>query len=82
MRQHVGQRAQATDAVFEKISTFEKGIDAYENRDWDGAQRSFERTLAIDPADGPAKTFVERTAQTRAAGVGPEWDGVYRLTTK
>ncbi|HET6450248.1 MAG TPA: adenylate/guanylate cyclase domain-containing protein, partial [Spirochaetia bacterium] len=78
----VCRSADATDAVREKISVFEKGIDAYEARDWDGAQRLFERVLAIDPADGPARTFVERTAQSRAAGFGPEWDGVYRLTTK
>jgi adenylate cyclase len=78
----VCSRAEATDAVLEKLSVFEKGIDSYETRDWDGAQRLFERALAIDPADGPAKTFVERTAQSRAAGFGPDWDGVYRLTTK
>jgi adenylate cyclase len=75
-------RAEATDAVLEKISVFEKGIDAYETRDWDGAQRLFERALAIDSVDGPAKTFVERTAQSRVAGFGADWDGVYRLTTK
>jgi adenylate cyclase len=75
-------RADATNAVQEKIPVFEKAIDCYETRDWDGAQRLFEQVLAIDPADGPAKTFIERTVQSRAAGFGPDWDGVYRLTTK
>jgi adenylate cyclase len=78
----VTRRSDATEAVLEKISVFEKGIDAYEVRDWDGAQRLFERALAIDPDDGPTKIFVERTTQSRAAGFGPDWDGVYRLTTK
>jgi len=75
-------RAEATDQLLEKIAVFEKGIDAYEGRDWEGAARLFERAQAIDPADGPAKTFLERAAQGRAAGYGPEWDGVFSLTSK
>jgi adenylate cyclase len=75
-------RADAEDRVLEKVALFESGIEAYESRDWDGATRTFERVLAIDPKDGPAATFLGRTAQSRAAGYGPDWDGVFSLTSK
>ena len=75
-------RIDAGDKTLEKIVLFEKGIDAYEVRDWEGARRLFEAVLALDPDDGPAQTFVARTAEARQAGYGPDWDGVFTLTTK
>jgi adenylate cyclase len=75
-------RADAGDKTLEKVALFERGIDAYEARDWDGARRLFEAVLALDPDDGPAQTFVARTAEARQAGYGPDWDGVFTLTSK
>ncbi len=75
-------RADIGERGLEKIALFEKGIDAYEGRDWEGAERLFNAVLALDGADGPASTFLERTAKSRAAGFGPDWDGVFSLTSK
>ncbi len=75
-------RDQAPGALFEKIGLFEEGIDAYEARDWDRATKRFQAVLAIDPNDGPSKTFLERTDWNQAAQLGPDWDGVFTLTSK
>ncbi|HET7839647.1 MAG TPA: adenylate/guanylate cyclase domain-containing protein, partial [Rectinemataceae bacterium] len=74
-------RSEIGDRGLEKIALFEQGIDAYEGRDWDAAAKRFEAVLALEPTDGPARTFLERTAKSRAAGYGPDWDGVFSLTS-
>jgi adenylate cyclase len=78
----VSFRDQTDGKRFEKIGLFEEGIDAYETRDWERAIARFRAVLAIDPDDGPAKTFLERTDWNQAADLGPDWDGVFTLTTK
>ena len=39
-------------------------------------------SLADDPADGPAKTFLARTRRLAADPPVADWDGVWRLTEK
>jgi len=75
-------RSTASGASLEKIALFEKAIDVYEQRDWEGARRLLEAVLKIDPTDGPARVFLDRTAKNREAGLDAKWDGVYNLTTK
>jgi adenylate cyclase len=75
-------RDQTDPKQLEKIVLFEQGIDAYEARDWERAIARFRDVLAIDPNDGPAKTFLERTDWNQAADLGDEWDGVFTLKTK
>jgi adenylate cyclase len=77
-----GFRAQTDGRQLEKIVLFEEGIDAYEARDWERAIARFRAVLAIDPNDGPAKTFLERTDWAQAANLGSDWDGVFTLTSK
>lgn len=61
---------------------FAAGLDAYRRQDWDRAAAHFDECLAIRSDDGPARTFLERTALLRASPPGVEWDGVWRLTAK
>jgi adenylate cyclase len=75
-------RDQTDGRELEKIALFEEGIDAYEIRDWKRAAECFRAVQAIDPNDGPAKTFLERTGSNQAANLGPDWDGVFTLTSK
>jgi len=75
-------RSEASDQTLEKVAKFEDGIDAFEAQDWARATGLFQAVLAIDPADGPAKTFLERTEAYKANPPPKDWDGVFRLTTK
>jgi adenylate cyclase len=62
--------------------SFERGLNTYRNRDWDRAQAYFAVCLAIDPADGPSKLFIERLRYLRDHPPGDCWDGVWSLTEK
>jgi len=62
--------------------SFEWGLKAYRNRDWDQAQASFAACLEIDPTDGPAKLFVARLQYLRDHPPADDWDGVWSLTEK
>jgi len=75
-------RADASDQTLEKIAQFEAGIDAFETQDWEKAKALFRAVLTLDPTDGPAKTFFERTEAYQANPPPKNWDGVFRLTTK
>lgn len=75
-------RSEASAKTLEKISLFEAGIDAYEAQNWDKARGLFHEVLALDPTDGPAKTFVERAEANKGQPPRPDWDGVFSLTSK
>ena len=75
-------RAGTSGMILDKITRFEKGIDAYENQDWEGARKAFESVLELDPADGPSLTFLKRTQANKASGMPGDWDGVFSLTSK
>jgi adenylate cyclase len=62
--------------------SFEGGLNAYRNRDWDRAQAYFAACLEIDPGDGPAKLFVARLQYLRDHPPAEGWDGVWSLTEK
>jgi len=38
--------------------------------------------LAVNPGDGPSKTFIQRCEAFMKDPPPAGWDGVYRLTTK
>lgn len=75
-------RADAGDKTLEKIAKFEAGIDAYEAQDWVRAKTLFHEVLALDPNDGPAKTFLDRTQLAQDNPPAKDWDGVFSLTSK
>jgi len=55
---------------------FAKGLDAYRNRDWDGAQTAFEQCLELAD-DQASRVFLERIVALRSDPPGPEWNGVW-----
>ena len=67
---------------FKVIELFLKGLELYRKRKWDDAIKYFEEALKIDPKDGPSKTFLERCKYYKENDPGPEWDGVFTMTTK
>ena len=66
----------------ETLAHYAKGLNAYRNRDWDGAIASFESALAITQDDGPSKTLQSRCQAYKVSPPGKDWDGSYTMETK
>jgi adenylate cyclase len=64
------------------IGLFEQALSKFESRLWDEADVAFRNVLAVDPEDGPSKTYLERIAKYKQTPPPDNWDGVFVLTTK
>ncbi len=62
----------------EKVAMFERGLKAYRERDWDGAEAAFRRL----PGDPPAGIYLARCAAFRGTPPADDWDGVFELKVK
>ena len=61
---------------------FAEGLVHYRQQEWPEAISCYQRIFALEPEDGPAKTFIQRCQGFRQTPPPAEWDGVYRLTSK
>ncbi len=61
---------------------FAQGLAAYRRQSWDEARAAFLACLAVDPADGPARTLLERIDRLAADQPGTDWDGSWILASK
>jgi adenylate cyclase len=75
-------RGSLPDQVAGLRDLYERGLAEYRAQRWDEAVATFERCLAIDPADGPARLFVQRIARLRDHPPATGWDGTLTLTEK
>ena len=74
----VGEREETASGEIEKTALFERGLEAYRNRDWDGAVETF-RKLGEDV---PAGIYVRRCMAFKQSPPPPDWDGVFELGEK
>ncbi len=63
-------------------SVFEDGLGAYRAAKWDLADRKFREGLALDPHDGPSRTFLDRVAVLQARPPAGDWNGIWTLDHK
>lgn len=61
---------------------FEQGLGSFRSRAFDDALEAFSRCLAIDPSDGPAAVFRERSARLRDEPPAEDWTAVRSLKAK
>ncbi len=66
----------------EAIARFHEGIRLYKNQQWDRAIETFEDVNAMDQTLYAARLYIERCNELKDAPPGPDWDGVYTMTTK
>jgi adenylate cyclase len=80
----VALREDATDRVREAVAIFAEGLKKYLAQDWDGARACFERSLPLEPhaKNNPSLVLLERVAFMKTHPPGPDWDGVWRMTSK
>jgi adenylate cyclase len=64
------------------LALFQRGLDAYRDREWQESTECFDRFLQEHPEDGPAQTLGNRIASLKAQDLGPDWDGVYEQSNK
>ena len=64
------------------IGLFDQALMKFELRLWDEASAAFKDVLALDPDDGPSRTYIERAAKYKQTPPPDNWDGVFTLTMK
>jgi adenylate cyclase len=67
--------------VEKALEPFAAGLDAYRQQAWPEAIAFFSRALEANPADGAARTLLER-CQRYQKTPPPEWDGVFAMLVK
>jgi adenylate cyclase len=75
-------RDRATEEMKEKTGLFHEALYLFENRDWDRAQKAFEKVLTVSPDDEGSRIFIERCGRFKQSPPPPQWDGVFNLDTK
>ncbi|MCX6939050.1 MAG: adenylate/guanylate cyclase domain-containing protein [Verrucomicrobia bacterium] len=80
----VALAADVTPAMRECVEWFERGLEFYWMQDWAEAAACFQASLRCESHAGhsPSDVLLERVALMRAKPPGPDWDGVWRMTSK
>ncbi len=68
------------DATRNRLSEFARALALWRKTDFDGAAAIFGALAAT--GDAPSQVFLDRLPAVRAMGLGPDWDGVFEMTTK
>ena len=75
-------RGQAGAELLDMVELWEKAFDAYENKNFAAAKNLFEQVWQQNPADKPAKLYLDRCEKFIATPPAAGWDGVDNLTEK
>ena len=78
----VGRYSSIAPEKRQTIAAFEAALDDYRGRRFGDAIHGFRRVLELDPADGPATTYLERCRVFLHDPPPAGWDGVFHLKTK
>ena len=64
------------------VAPFEQAPAAYRAQAFEVAEAGFRKCLDIDPENGASVIFLERLRGLREHPPGPDWDGVWTLSSK
>lgn len=78
----IGYQTESTAPLREALELFENGMNDFEQREWERAERWFSTVLRIYPNDGPAERFARLTKEYLSAPPRESWDGVTMLESK
>lgn len=79
----IAERGQTLDSThLEMLSVYQRGIESYRKRSWNEAIEFFEYCLSLREDDTPSKLYRKRCLEFKLNDPGPEWDGVFTMTTK
>ncbi len=71
-----------TESKRQALEAFAEGRKLYKLMRFDEAHAAFARALALDPADGPSRVYLERCSYCQKNPPSEDWDGVFTMTTK
>jgi len=86
-----GLKEQVTPKMREGLALFERGLERYYARDWDGALELFARSRDLEVnvpgrtagvVSNPSLVYLDLTAKMKSAPPAPDWDGVFVMTDK
>jgi adenylate cyclase len=66
----------------EAVEAFEGGVECFLTRDFATSEAWFRRVLELWPGDGPTLRYLEEINVLKWNRPGPDWDGVFTVTTK
>ena len=66
----------------ELLETYDKGLAAYRNRDFELALQYFRAANELDPEDGPSALYLERCRDYIESPPPADWDFVERRQIK
>lgn len=66
----------------EAIARFHEGLQLYKSQEWDRAIDVFEGVNTMDQTLYAAQLYIQRCRDLKADPPGPDWDGVFTMTTK
>lgn len=87
----VGLKENVPDQTRECIRVFEKGLDCYYKRDWDGALACFHTSMELEPnqpgvtpgvSSNPSKVYIQIVKRYQIAPPPAGWEGEYVMTEK
>jgi len=64
------------------LNSYNQGLRAYQDQQWEEGIRRFQQALQICPTDGPSKYYLDRCRQYQCFPPVSDWDGVLTLTAK
>jgi hypothetical protein len=64
------------------LELFNEGRKNYKLMKFDVAKGLFAKALAVDPADGPSKTYLDRCKHYLENPPPEDWDGVFVMKKK
>jgi len=78
----VGRAGEISPETGRLLELFAQGLRWYRVREFRKAAAVFRSLLDAFPEDRPAKVYMERCARFLETPPPPDWDGVYRMTSK
>lgn len=66
----------------EMLQHYRDGLRFYKDMHWDRAIDQFKKSLELFPAEGPSKLYIDRCQAFQLNPPPPDWDRVFRSTTK
>jgi len=76
------RKGQTSGLIADLVVHFDKALNLYKERDYVAAKAAFKLSLAIEPNDGPSRTYIARCDQYIASPPASNWDGVFTLDSK
>jgi adenylate cyclase len=78
----LARKGQVEEKKRRVVEVYLEGLAAYKMRNFSTACARFSEAVALDPADGPSRVYLERSTNYRQMPPSTDWDGVYEMTSK